>query len=60
VGGLAVDEDDRRAVGVRAEMRAEEFDFTVGQSCVGANGIDAGLGKDFSGGLGARARHRGT
>jgi hypothetical protein len=50
VGGFAIDEDGRRAVGVRAEMDAEEFDFAEGQGCVRLDGVDAWLGKDFSGG----------
>jgi hypothetical protein len=51
VGGFAIDEDGRRAVGVRAEMDAEEFDFAEGQGCVRLDGVDARLGKDFSCGL---------
>jgi hypothetical protein len=50
VGGFAIDEDGRGAVGVRAEMDAEEFDFAEGQGCVRLDGVDAWLGKDFSGG----------
>jgi hypothetical protein len=59
VRGFAIDEDGGRAVGVGAKMDAEEFDFAEGQGRVWADGVDAGLGKDFSGGLGASARHRG-
>ena len=51
VGGFTVDEDGGGAVSVRAEMDAEEFDFAERQGCVRADGVDAGFGKDFRGGL---------
>jgi hypothetical protein len=51
VGGFAIYEYGGRAVGVRAEMDAKEFDFSERQGCVGQDGVDAGLGKDFSSGF---------
>jgi hypothetical protein len=57
VGGLAVDEDGGRAEAERAEIGAGQLDFSVGESGGGNDGVDARLGENFRGGLGAGAGH---
>jgi hypothetical protein len=51
VGGLAVDEDGGWTEAERAEMGADELDFTVGQGGGGNHVVDAGIGECFSGGI---------
>jgi hypothetical protein len=57
MGGVSIDEDGGRAEGQRAEMRSDQLDFSKGECGGGNNVVNAGVGKDFSGGLRAGASH---
>ncbi len=57
LGGVAVDQHGGRTKGEGAEMSADEFNFAERQSGGGNDVVDAGIGENVSGGLGAGAGH---
>jgi hypothetical protein len=57
MGGVAVDQDGGWTEGEGSEMRANQLDIAEGQSGCGNDVVDARIGEDFSGGLGAGAGH---